>query len=44
MEGTYYVEIISSEIKEGMQVLVPTGEENSTVDDLLNMMGSAAGS
>ena len=43
LEGTYYTEIASEDVKEGMKVLVPGTDSSSSVEDLLNMMGSDAG-
>nr|MCR4673517.1 hypothetical protein [Lachnospiraceae bacterium] len=43
LEGSYYTEISSPDIKEGMQVVVPTDDANQSVDELLNMVGNAGG-
>lgn len=43
IQGTYYVEVISSEIQEGIQILIPDAEGNSSIQELLNMMGADAG-
>lgn len=43
LEGTYYVEIISDEITENTQILVPDAQGNSSFEELLNMMGADAG-
>ena len=43
IEGTYYVEILSDEVEEGMRVIVPAASGEETVDDLLNMIGSGVG-
>ncbi len=43
LEGTYYVEIISDEDIEGRQVVIPDSDSVQSVDDLLNVMGSAGG-
>lgn len=43
VQGTYYVEVISDEITDGMQILIPAVEGNSSLSDLLNMMGADAG-
>ena len=43
LEGTYYVEIICDEDIEGRQVVIPDSDSIQSVDDLLNVMGSAGG-
>lgn len=43
IEGSYYVEVISDEVKEGMKVFVPSSGNSTTLDDLLTNMGSDAG-
>lgn len=43
IQGTYYVEVISSEIQEGIQILIPDAQGNSSIQELLNMMGADAG-
>lgn len=43
IQGTYYVEVLSSEIKEGTQILIPDAQGNSSIEELLNMMGADAG-
>ncbi len=43
LEGTYYVEIITDEDIEGRQVVIPDSDSIQSVDDLLNVMGSAGG-
>ena len=43
LEGTYYVEVISDEITEETQIFVPDAQGNSSIEELLNMMGAAAG-
>ena len=42
IEGTYYIQIMSDELKEGMDVIVPESQDNS-MEELMNMMGSDAG-
>lgn len=43
LQGTYYVEIISSEITSDTQILIPDAQGNSSIEELLNMMGAGAG-
>ena len=43
LEGTYYVEIITESDIEGRQVVIPDSDSIQSVDDLLNVMGSAGG-
>lgn len=43
LEGNYYTEIISDKIKEGDTVILPDGDSDNSVNELLNMMGSDAG-
>lgn len=43
LQGTYYVEIISDEITETTEILVPDANGNSSIEELLNMMGAGAG-
>lgn len=43
LQGSYYVEVISDEIKEGTQILIPDAQGNSSIEELLNMMGADAG-
>lgn len=43
IQGTYYVEVISDEIKDGTQILIPDAQGNSSIEELLNMMGADAG-
>ncbi len=43
IEGTYYTQIISDELKAGMQVEVPSATGSNSVDDLINMFGSDTG-
>lgn len=43
IQGTYYVEIISSEITDKTQILVPDAQGSSSIEELLNMMGADAG-
>lgn len=43
IEGTYYIEILDGDIKEGMRISVPSATGEDTVDDLLNMIGSGVG-
>ena len=43
IQGTYYVEVISNELKEGIEILIPDAQGNSSIEELLNMMGADAG-
>jgi multidrug efflux pump subunit AcrA (membrane-fusion protein) len=43
IEGSYYVQIKSSKLKDGMKVVVPSVESSDSVDALLKMMGADAG-
>jgi len=43
IQGTYYIEVISDEIKEGIEILIPEAQGSSSISDLLNMMGADAG-
>lgn len=43
LQGTYYVEVISDEITENIEILVPDAQGNSSIEELLNMMGADAG-
>jgi multidrug efflux pump subunit AcrA (membrane-fusion protein) len=43
LEGTYYVEIISSKLKEGMKVVLPKLEAGTSLESLLEAMGADAG-
>ncbi len=43
LEGTYYMEIQSKELSKDDYVLVPKSDSNNSVDELMNMMGSAGG-
>ena len=43
LQGTYYVEVISSEITSDTQILIPDAQGNSSIEELLNMMGAGAG-
>lgn len=43
IQGTYYVEVISSEITSDTQILIPDAQGNSSIEELLNMMGADAG-
>lgn len=43
LEGTYYIEISSDELKEGMKVVLPKIEAGSSIEDLIEMMGADAG-
>ena len=43
LQGTYYVEIISDNVSEKTEILVPDAQGNSSIEELLNMMGAGAG-
>ncbi len=43
IEGTYYTEIKSNELKSGMKVVLPKVETGDSVEQLLEMMGADAG-
>lgn len=43
IQGTYYVEVISDLIDEETQILIPNAQGNSSIEELLNMMGADAG-
>lgn len=43
LEGTYYVEISSDELKEGMRVVLPKIEAGNSMKELIEMMGADAG-
>lgn len=43
IEGTYYIEIISDKLKEGMKVVIPKIDSGSSVEELIEMMGADAG-
>lgn len=43
LQGTYYVEIISDQVSDKTEILVPDAQGNSSIEELLNMMGAGAG-
>ena len=43
IEGTYYSEIVSEKIKEGMEVYISSGSKGESIEALIDMMGSEAG-
>ena len=43
LQGTYYVEVISDKITDTTEILVPDAQGNSSIEELLNMMGAGAG-
>ncbi len=43
LQGTYYVEVISDKITDETEILVPDAQGNSSIEELLNMMGAGAG-
>ena len=42
-ESSYYIEINSDKIKEGMKVVMPDVEADNSVETLIEMMGADAG-
>ena len=43
LQGTYYVEIISDQVSATTEIFVPDAQGNSSIEELLNMMGAGAG-
>ena len=43
IEGTYYTEIISNEIREGMTVKVPSRTSSSSLQQIMDVLGSSTG-
>ena len=43
LQGTYYVEVISDKVSETTEIFVPDAQGNSSIEELLNMMGAGAG-
>ena len=43
LQGTYYVEVISDLIDENTEIFIPDAQGNSSIEELLNMMGADAG-
>lgn len=43
LQGTYYTEIRSNELKKGMKVIMPSVDAGESVEKLLEMMGADAG-
>ncbi|EUB17070.1 HlyD family secretion protein [Shuttleworthella sp. MSX8B] len=43
LEGTYYTQIVSDQVQEGMQVVVPETKSDNSVNQLLNSMGAGGG-
>ncbi len=43
LQGTYYVEVICDLINENTEILIPDAQGNSSIEELLNMMGADAG-
>ena len=41
--GNYYQEIISDELKEGMKIIIPEREANSSLQQIIETMGACAG-
>lgn len=43
IEGTYYIEIISDKLKDGMKVVLPQVDAGNSIESLIEMMGPDAG-
>ena len=43
IEGNYYVEVKSDNVKEEMKVVIPELEKDLSIDELINQMGSSGG-
>ena len=43
LEGSYYVEIVSDEIEDGMKVVLPMAESGNSVEALIELMGANGG-
>ncbi len=43
IEGSYYIEIISDKLKDGMKVVLPTGNSSDSIEALIELMGADAG-
>lgn len=43
IESDYYIEVISSEVKEGMQVIVPQTEDNQSIPNMMMRQGPMGG-
>ncbi len=43
IEGTYYIEIISDKLKNGMKVVLPSGNSGDSIEALIELMGADAG-
>lgn len=43
IEGSYYIQIISDKLKEGMKVVLPVGDSSDSIEALIEMMGPNAG-
>lgn len=43
IEGNYYQEIISDELKDGMKIIIPEREANSSLQQIIESMGAGAG-
>lgn len=43
IEGSYYIEVISDKLKNGMKVVLPKIDTNNSVEELIEMMGAGAG-
>lgn len=43
LEGTYYVEVTSDQLKKGLKVIIPDSASDQSVDEVLKMIGKAGG-
>ena len=43
LEGSYYIEVISGNIREGMNVVLPKSKTGSGIEDLIGNMGAGGG-
>ena len=43
IEGSYYIEIISDKLKDGMKIVLPKINAGDSIENLLEMMGADAG-
>ena len=43
IEGNYYEEIISDELNEGMKIIIPERQSDSSIQQIIESMGAGAG-
>lgn len=43
IEGSYYIEVISDKLKDGMKVVLPQVDAGNSIESLIEMMGADAG-